>query len=118
MDWIIMPTTTAARAGKPRATINGAATAAGVPKPEAPSMKQPNSQATMMACTRRSGLMPEKPLRMAVMPPECFMALSSRMAPKMIHRIETVRIKPCNEEAMTRVKVISQANRAMRAVTR
>ena len=33
--------TTDANAGKPIATINGAATAAGVPKPEAPSIKQP-----------------------------------------------------------------------------
>ena len=117
VDWIIMPTTTAASAGKPSATISGAATAAGVPKPEAPSMKQPNSQATMIACTRRSGLMPEKPLRIALMPPECLRVLSSRMAPKMIHRIETVRIRPWKVEASTRVALISQANRAIRAVT-
>ncbi|MCY1453221.1 hypothetical protein D9M71_701990 [compost metagenome] len=49
VDCTSMPSTTAAMAGKPRATINGATTAAGVPKPDAPSMKQPNSQATISA---------------------------------------------------------------------
>ena len=112
-----MPTTTAATAGKPSATISGAATAAGVPKPEAPSMKQPNSQVTMIACTRRSGLMPEKPLRMARMPPECLSVLSSRIAPKMIHRIEAVSTNPWRLEATTRTHVISQASRAMATVT-
>ena len=72
----------------------------------------------MIAWTRRSGLMPEKPLRMAAIPPECFRVLSSRMAPKMIHRIATVRINPCRVEARTRVKVMSQATRAISAVTR
>ena len=36
VDCTIIPITTAANAGKPSATISGAATAAGVPKPEAP----------------------------------------------------------------------------------
>jgi hypothetical protein len=34
--------------------MSGAATAAGVPNPEAPSMNDPNSHAMMTACTRRS----------------------------------------------------------------
>ena len=33
------------KAGKPTATIRGAATAAGVPNPDAPSMKHPNNHA-------------------------------------------------------------------------
>ena len=45
VDWIIMPKTTADKGGKPTATIKGAATAAGVPKPEAPSIKHPNNHA-------------------------------------------------------------------------
>ena len=57
MDWMIRPTMTAAIAGKPSASSSGATTAAGVPKPEAPSMKEPNSQPMMIACTRRSGEM-------------------------------------------------------------
>ena len=36
--WIIIPISTAANAGKPMATSKGAAIAAGVPKPEAPSI--------------------------------------------------------------------------------
>ena len=45
VDCIIIPKTTAASVGNPIATIKGAATAAGVPKPDAPSIKQPSSQA-------------------------------------------------------------------------
>ena len=48
-------------------------------------MKQPNSQPMMIAWMRRSGLILAKPARIAVMPPEYFRVLSSRMAPKMIH---------------------------------
>ncbi len=55
-DWMINPHMTAAMAGKPSASSRGAATAAGVPKPEAPSMNDPNSHAMMIAWTRRSGL--------------------------------------------------------------
>ena len=118
VDWIIIPTTTAARAGKPSATISGAATAAGVPKPDAPSMKQPNSQATISACTRRSGLMPEKPLRMAVIPPECFSVLSSKIAPKIIHSRPAVWMRPCTVDAATRLNDISHAVRPIMAAVR
>ncbi len=117
VDCIIIPTTTAASAGKPRTTISGAATAAGVPKPEAPSIKQPNSHATISACTRLSGLMSVNPLRIAVIPPECFKVLSSKMAPKIIHRMEAVRIRPCRAEATTRLTLICHAVRAITVVT-
>ncbi len=113
-----MPISTAAMAGKPMATSRGAAIAAGVPKPEAPSMKQPNSQAMMMAWMRRSGLMVVKPARMAVMPPECFKVFSSRMAPKMIHNRPRVITRPCSVEAMIRLKVMSQTNSPMAVVNR
>jgi len=104
-----MPSSTAASAGKPIATRSGAAIAAGVPKPEAPSMKQPNSHAMMMAWMRRSGLMVAKPARIAVIPPEYFSVFSSRMAPKMIHSTPIVITRPCRVEASTRLKLISQA---------
>ncbi len=113
-----MPSSTAAIAGKPTATSSGAAIAAGVPKPEAPSMKQPNSQAMMMAWMRRSGLMVVKPARMAVMPPECFSVFSSRIAPKMIHNRPSVITRPCSVDAMIRLKLMSQTNRPMAAVNR
>lgn len=48
VDWIIIPIITAPRAGKPKPTNNGAAIAAGVPKPEAPSIKLPNNQAMII----------------------------------------------------------------------
>ncbi len=100
------------------ATSSGAAMAAGVPKPEAPSMKQPNSQAMMMAWMRRSGLMVVKPARMAVIPPECLRVFSSRIAPKMIHSRPRVISRPCRVEASTRLRLMSQANRPTAAVTR
>ena len=55
--WMIMPAVTAAIPGKPNPTSNGTATAAGVPNPADPSMNEPNNQAMMMTCTRRSGVM-------------------------------------------------------------
>ena len=69
MLWMIRVTMTAAIAGKPMATSSGAAIAAGVPKPDAPSISEPNSQAMMMHCTRRSGEIRVKPPRMARMAP-------------------------------------------------
>jgi len=92
--------------------------AAGVPKPDAPSMKQPNSQAMMIAWMRRSGLMVLNPARMAVMPPECLRVLSSRMAPKMIHSSPRVISRPCSVEARMRLKLISQANSPTPAVSK
>ena len=47
--WMINVHMTAASAGKPRARSKGPATAAGVPKPDAPSIKAPNIHATMMS---------------------------------------------------------------------
>lgn len=55
--WMISAEAHAARGGKPSATSSGPATAAGVPKPAAPSINDPNSQATINACTRASGEM-------------------------------------------------------------
>ena len=113
-----MPRITAASAGKPMATSSGAAMAAGVPKPEAPSMKQPNSQPMISAWIRRSGLMVAKPARIAVMPPECLRVLSSRMAPKMIHSTPPVITRPWTVEARMRLKLMSHTVRPMPAVSR
>ena len=48
----------AARAGKPRLSSSGAAMAAGVPNPAAPSRKAEKMAPMMITCTRRSRLMP------------------------------------------------------------
>ena len=50
----IRTTITAARAGNPRDSNKGAASAAGVPNPADPLINPPKSQALMMACTRLS----------------------------------------------------------------
>jgi len=80
-------------------------------------MKQPNSQAMMMAWMRRSGLIVAKPDRIAVMPPEYLSVFSSRMAPKMIHSTPTVITSPWRVEASTRLMLMSQAKSAINAVT-
>ena len=82
--WIIMPIITAAMAGKPIATSNGATMAAGVPKPDAPSKKEPKSQATITTCTRRSVLMVVKVARITATAPDCSNTLSSKIAPKIM----------------------------------
>ena len=83
----IIPSMTAVMAGKPSATSNGAVIAAGVPNPDAPSMKLPKSQLMMMTWTLRSGVIFAKPARIAAMAPECFNVLSNRIAAKMMNRI-------------------------------
>ena len=54
----IRQTMAAARAGKPRLSSSGAAMAAGVPNPAAPSRKAEKMAPMMITCTRRSRLMP------------------------------------------------------------
>ena len=56
-----MPSITAVIAGNPSATSNGAVIAAGVPNPDAPSIKLPKSQLMMTSCTRRSGVIVANP---------------------------------------------------------
>ena len=63
VDWIIKIDITEAMAGKPSASKSGAPTAEGVPKPEEPSTNEPNSHATIITCTRRSGDTSIKPWR-------------------------------------------------------
>ena len=116
VDWIIIPKTTADTAGNPIATISGAATAAGVPNPDAPSIKHPNSHAIRITWIRRSGLILEKPLLIVITAPEYFSVLSSIMAPKIIHKIPTVIIKPWIVEAKILVKLTSQNKKAIRHV--
>lgn len=115
---MIIPNITADSAGKPTATISGPATAAGVPKPDAPSMNDPNNHAMRMTCTRRSGLMRANPLRMLAMPPECFRVFSSSSAPKMIHSTWTVMISPSSVAAAIRLRLTPQASNAIAAVTK
>ena len=82
--WMIIPAVTAAMPGKPSPTRSGTATAAGVPKPADPSMNAPKSQAMMITCTRRSGVMSVKPCRIVRIAPLSCSVFSSRMAPKMM----------------------------------
>ena len=85
VDWMTSTAITAAMAGKPRASSRGAPTAEGVPKPDEPSISEPNSHATMMTCTRRSGETSMKPWRMGSSAPLSLRVLSSNTAPKTIN---------------------------------
>ena len=114
--WIIIPISTAANAGKPMATSKGAAIAAGVPKPEAPSIKVPKHQAMIIAWTLLSGEMLVKPWRITSIAPVYFNVLSRKIAPNTIHKTDTVITKPCRIEAPTRTADISHAKSAISAV--
>ena len=116
--WMISVHITAARAGNPSASSSGPATAAGVPKPDAPSMNAPNIQATMMSCTRRSRDTSMKPRRMEAAAPLSERVCSSRIAPKMIHSSETAMIDPRIEAAATWIPDTSQNTSAKHAVIR
>jgi hypothetical protein len=98
---IIIPSITAAAAGNPRATRSGPATAAGVPKPAAPSMNDPNNHARMTTWTRRSSDISWKLLRMALTPPECSSVFKRSSAPKMMYRMSNVMKRPCTVDAAT-----------------
>ena len=115
--WMIIPATTAAMAGKPSPTIKGTATAAGVPKPAEPSINEPNSQAMMMTCTRRSVLISAKPSRMACIAPLCRRVLSSRMAPKMMKISVAAMISPLTLAARIRVSGTRQTSQARMKAT-
>ena len=99
--WMIIPDMTAAIAGKPRATSRGTATAAGVPNPAAPSMKEPNNQAMMITWILRSGVMSVKACRMVLIAELSSNVFSSRIAPKTMYRSDAATIRPLAEAAAT-----------------
>ncbi len=115
--WMTRPTITAAIAGKPSASSSGATTAAGVPKPDAPSMKLPNSQPMMIAWTRRSGLMLVKPARMVDIAPLLVRVSSRSRAPKTMYSSVPAMSSPWMLEASTAVMLISQTSRATSTTT-
>ena len=116
VDWMISVTSTAAMAGKPIATNRGAATAAGVPKPEAPSIIEPNSQAMMIAWMRRSGERSVKPRRMARMAPLSCTVCRTRMAPKMMKSSVSAVTRPLTVAPATVPRSWPQTVSAMIAV--
>ncbi len=93
---------TAAIGRNPSATRSGAVTAAGVPKPAAPSRNAPKSQAITMTCTRGSGEMRANPRRIAAIAPPAVRTLRSRMAPNTIQRMEAAISTPSIDAARTR----------------
>ena len=102
--------TTAIIGLKPKATINGAVTIAGVPKPDAPSMSDPNKNATIITWTRISPDIFWKPALIRFTAPVCRNVLSSTSAPNKIYRIVNVLCVPCNNEAIITLPFIPQTN--------
>lgn len=80
----IRTTKAAAKGGNPNPTNNGPAKAAGVTKPAAPSIKPPNIEQIIMACTHLSVVIPLNPLLIVAMTPESLMVFKIKIAPKMI----------------------------------
>ena len=100
------------------ATINGATTAAGVPKPDAPSMKDPKSQAKMTTWILLSSLILLKLRRIADTPPDLYSVFNRKIAPKMISKRSKVVNNPAMEDAATFASDISQKTSAMAAAVR
>lgn len=117
VDWMMSPTMTAAIAGNPSASMSGAATAAGVPKPEAPSMNEPNSQPMMIACTRRSAEMLSNPALMRSMAPEAMTVASSRSAPNTIYSRVSAMMNPSSVAAASAAGCTCQTNAPMPSAT-
>ena len=115
--WMIMPAVTAAMPGNPRPTSSGTATAAGVPNPAEPSMKAPNSQAMMITCTRRSGVMSVNPCRMVLMAPLSCRVFNSRIAPKMMYSSVNAITSPLTVAAATCRPGTCHTKRASTAAT-
>src|SRR5699024_7887600 len=118
VDWMINPTITAAIAGKPIASNSGATTAAGVPKPEAPSMKLPKSQPMMMACTRLSEEIWSKPALMRFIAPDTVTVDKRSRAPKTIYRSVAATTTPSTVAAARAVGVICQVSQATTTAVR
>ena len=106
----------AASGGKPSPTRSGAARAAGVPKPAAPSIKAPKSQPMMMTWMRRSVVTPRNPWLMVSMAPDCLRVLRMRMAPKMITSRSKALPIPKREKPSTWTTSTFQTASAMTAV--
>ena len=84
----------AAIGGKPRPMRSGAAMAAGVPKPAAPSMKALNAKPMMTSWMRASSVMPLNMPSMRRMAPASFSMFMRRMAPKMMRSVSMEPKKP------------------------
>ena len=113
-----MSATMAAQSGgKPRLISSGAASAAGVPKPAAPSMKAANTKPTMIAWMRRSGFTLLNTRWMAVTAPECLSVFMIRMAPRMMTRVPMASRKPSSAHAAEVVKSCFQYSRAITTAT-
>src|SRR5690606_15628460 len=110
------PMTTAANPGNPSATSKGATIAAGVPKPEAPSMNEPNNQAITIIWTLLSGLIVSKPARILYNPPEYFRDESNNSAPKIMYRTSKLMNRPCIPDAAMAAASISQHQNAIPTV--
>ena len=99
----------AAIGGKPKPMSSGAAIAAGVPKPAAPSMKALNAKPTMTSWMRASSVMPLNMPWMRCMAPALSSMFISRIAPKMMRSVSIEPRKPATEYAAISKTFISQA---------
>jgi hypothetical protein len=109
---------TAASAGKPSDKRSGAAKAAGVPKPAAPSIKPPKNQAIIITCILRSGLIFVNPSLITASAPLSRSVKRSARAPNTISNISNVMTRPFSEEAKIKLQGVCQINIAKMRVIR
>lgn len=89
----------AASAGNPSETSNGAASAAGVPNPAAPSMKLPNIHAIIIACILLSVDMFDNILFIVMIAPLFWIMLSKSNAPNIMNIMSSAITAPFIDDA-------------------
>ena len=87
-------TIAAANGGKPTLIRSGAQSAAGVPKPAAPSIKPPKMKPMIIACKRASGVIPVNMRLIALIAPDLDKVFMIRIAPKIITSTSNALRKP------------------------
>ncbi len=107
----ISATATAATAGKPSPTSNGAVNAAAAPKPAAPSINPLNSHASTTVCTRRSEEIFENELLIDASAPLFFSTFKRKIAPKIIRIISNAFSTPKTDAPAISPAGISQTKK-------
>jgi hypothetical protein len=104
----IRATITAAKAGKPKDSNNGATSAAGVPKPADPSINAPNSHATIIVWILRSCDIEAKPRLIVPSAPLSLSVNNKVSAPKTINIIFIAITTPLRLDARIQFRGVLQ----------
>ena len=108
MVFMISAKTATGTAGKPRPIRMGAASAAGVPKPLAPSIMNENAQPTIINWATGLALTPLSQSLTTRIAPECSIVLNRKIAPQMIRMGVSAVSNPLTTVALTKLAFCSK----------